>query len=128
MHEKAPADFADYAARFPAPIRGVLGEMRETIASAMPQADETISYGLPAFSIDGRTVVWFAAFKNHIGFYPGAAAIEAFATDLAPYRTAKGSVQFPLDRPLPRSLITRMVAWKVREVPRSGAVADRGVI
>ncbi len=78
---------------------------------------ETISYGIPAFTIDGKKIVWFAAFKKHVGFYPGSAAIAKFEDELTGYKTAKGSVQFPYDLPVPRALVVRMTkhAAKVRK-------------
>lgn len=113
---EVPADFEEYARRFPAAVDTQLRQLRETIRSVIPQARETISYGLPAFSIDGKAVVWFAAFTKHIGFYPGAAVIAAFQDDLASYRSAKGSVQFPMKDALPLPLIRRMVQFKMRGV------------
>lgn len=77
---------------------------------------ETISYGIPAFALNGKKVVWFAAFKSHIGFYPGAAAIRAFKKDLSGYKTAIGSVRLPLDEPLPRVLIEKIVRLRVKSV------------
>lgn len=88
--------------------------MRLTIKKASPQAKETISYGIPAFSLNGM-LVWFAAFKNHIGFYPRASAIAAFKKELSAYKGEKGSVQFPFDKPLPLPLVRRMVRFRVKE-------------
>lgn len=113
MQKVAPTSFEDYARHFPAEARTALGIMRSTIENAAPKAKETISYNLPAFSLGGKAIVWFAAFKSHVGFYPGAAAIAAFQEDLSEYKTAKGSVQFPLDRALPTDLIKRIVEFKV---------------
>jgi uncharacterized protein YdhG (YjbR/CyaY superfamily) len=106
----APADFRDYSARFPAGVRARLTEVRRAIHGAVPDAEERISYGMPGFAI-GRRVVSFGAFANHVGFYPGAAAIRAFARELDRYETAKGSVRFPFDEPLPLELIARMVRF-----------------
>lgn len=88
--------------------------MRLTIKKAAPQAKEKISYGIPAFTLNGM-LVWFAAFKNHIGFYPRTSAIVAFKKELSAYKRAKGSVQFPFDQPLPLPLISRMVKFRVKE-------------
>ncbi len=115
MQRIAPADFNDYLKHFPQDAQTALRKMRATIESAAPRADETISYNLPAFSLNGKMLVWFAAFKSHLGFYPGAAAIAAFKNELSPFKTAKGSVQFPLDRPLPVRLIERIVKFRARE-------------
>ena len=78
------------------------------------KAKETISYGIPAFTLNGL-LVWFAAHKNHIGFYPRASAIAAFKKELSAYKGAKGSVQFPFDKPLPRALISRMVKFRMKQ-------------
>jgi uncharacterized protein YdhG (YjbR/CyaY superfamily) len=107
-------DFHSYAARFPKPVQHRLVLMRRTIKKAAPQAKETISYRIPAFTLNGM-LVWFAAFKNHIGFYPRAEAISAYKRELSPYKTAKGSVQFPHDAPLPLALVTRMVKFRVKQ-------------
>jgi uncharacterized protein YdhG (YjbR/CyaY superfamily) len=88
--------------------------MRQAIRKAAPGAVEVISYGIPAYKQDGM-LAWFAAHANHIGFYPGASGIAAFKKELARYKHAKGSVQFPLDEPLPLALITRMVKFRVCE-------------
>ena len=88
--------------------------MRLTIKKAAPKAKEAISYGIPAFALNGN-LVWFAAFKNHIGFYPGAAAIATFTNELSAYKGAKGSVQFPLDEPLPLALVSWIVKFRVKQ-------------
>jgi uncharacterized protein YdhG (YjbR/CyaY superfamily) len=103
-----------YIAGFPPEIQDILERVRQTIRRAAPQAEETIKYAIPTFTLNGN-LVHFAAFKNHIGFYPAPTGIEAFQEDLAPYKQAKGSVQFPLDRPMPLELITRIVAYRVQE-------------
>ncbi len=88
--------------------------MRETIRKAAPKAEETISYGMPAYKLKG-TLVWFAAHSNHIGFYPGVSGIAAFKKELSPYKSAKGSVQFPVDEPLPLGLVARIVKFRLKE-------------
>ena len=109
----APKDFNDYAARFPGDVQQRLRLMRRTIRKAAPKAAEKISYGIPAFTWNGM-LVWFAAFKKHIGFYPGAGATMVFKKDLATYKSAKGFVQFPFERPLPLALVRRIVKFRVR--------------
>jgi len=104
----APKNYLEYALSVAPGVRRRLDEMREAIASAIPGAAETISYGIPAFTIDGKKIVWFAAFKKHVGFYPGSAAVAEFEDELTRYKTAKGSVQFPYDLPVPRALVVRM--------------------
>ncbi|MDE3236943.1 MAG: DUF1801 domain-containing protein [Bacteroidota bacterium] len=109
-----PATIDEYIATFPAPIQKLLQQVRHTIAAAAPGAEELISYRMPAFALQG-VLVYFAAFKNHIGFYPTASGIAAFEKELAGYTKGKGSVQFPLDQPIPVALIQKIVAFKVQE-------------
>ncbi len=103
----------DYIAEFPPATRRALGEMRDLVRTAAPDATETMSYAIPTFDLNGQHLVHFAGYERHIGFYPAPEGIAAFKDELAAYRTAKGSVQFPLDRPLPADLIRRMVAFRV---------------
>jgi len=113
---KKPEDTIDaYVARFPKDVQQRLEQMRLTIRKAAPKATETISYRIPAFRSDG-ILVWFAAFKRHIGFYPGAAAIAGFQKELSAYKGAKGSVQFPFDAPLPLALVRRIVKFRVKQM------------
>jgi len=102
-----------YIGGFPPNTRIQLKKMRDTVREAAPKAEETISYNMPTFVLGGKKLVWFAGFKSHIGFYPGAAAIAAFKEELSPYKTAKGSVQFPLSDPLPVELVKRIVRFRV---------------
>lgn len=85
-----------------------------TIHEAAPEAKEAISYQIPAFQLNGN-LVYFAAYKNHIGFYPTSSGIDAFKDELSPYKSAKGSVQFPIDRPVPYSLVKKIVLFRVQE-------------
>jgi len=114
MNKKTAKNIDDYIDRFPEEARERLQKMRLTIKKAAPQAKETISYGIPAFTLNGM-LVWFAAFKNHIGFYPRTSAITAFKKQLSAYKGAKGSVQFPFDKPLPLALVSRIVRFRVKE-------------
>lgn len=111
---KTPKNFDDYLVRFPKDVQQRLQKMRLTVKKAAPQAKEKISYGIPSFTLNGM-LVWFAAFKNHIGFYPRTSAIAAFKKELSAYKGAKGSIQFPFDKPLPLSLISRMVKFRLKE-------------
>jgi uncharacterized protein YdhG (YjbR/CyaY superfamily) len=111
----APANVNDYIGEFPAQAQSMLRKMRSTIRNAAPQASETISYSMPAYILGGKKLVWFAGFKSHVGFYPGAAAIAAFEKELSAYKTAKGSVQFPLSEPLPVDLISRIVKFRMEQ-------------
>ncbi|HEY6235174.1 MAG TPA: DUF1801 domain-containing protein [Candidatus Elarobacter sp.] len=112
--ESKPKDYDEYASRFPKSVQRLLGQIRRTIRKAAPGAQETISYGMPAFRQES-ILVYFAAHTNHIGLYPGASGIAAFKKDLAGYTFAKGSVQFPIDEPLPLALVTRIVEFRVKE-------------
>src|SRR5260370_13576253 len=114
MTKKTPKNFNEYADRFPKEVQQLLQKIGLTIKEAAPQAKETISYSIPAFTLNGM-LVWFAAFKPHIGFYPRASAIAAFKKELSTYKGAKGSVQFPFDKPLPLALVTRIVKFRVKQ-------------
>jgi uncharacterized protein YdhG (YjbR/CyaY superfamily) len=112
--QAAAADIDDYIARFPPSVRKVLKEVRATVQGAAPRAEEAISYQIPTFKLKGN-LVHFAAFKNHLGFYPTSSGVAHFKAELASYETAKGSIQFPLDRPIPHGLIRRIVKFRVKE-------------
>ena len=109
-----PKDIDEYISGYPEEIQQFLQEVRATIKKAAPQAVEVISYGMPAFKLNGL-LVWFAAHSKHIGFYPKASGIEAFKKELSIYKWAKGSVQFPFNKPMPLGLITRIVEFRVNE-------------
>jgi len=106
----------EYIITFPKDIQKILEQVRQTIKKAAPDANEAISYQIPTFKLNGN-LVHFAAFKNHIGFYPGSKAIEIFQKDLKSYKSSKGAVQFPIDKPMPLSLIQKIVKRKVKENP-----------
>ena len=103
-----------YISGFPKEIQIILEQIRKTIRQAAPEAEETIKYAIPTFVLNGN-LVHFAAFKNHIGFYPVPSGIEAFKKELSVYKRAKGSVQFPLDKAMPLDLITEIVKFRVNE-------------
>lgn len=103
-----------YIKTFPKDVQSILQKMRRAIRKAAPQAEEAISYQIPTFILNGN-LVWFAAFKKHIGFYPMRSGIKAFKKELSPYKRAKGSVQFPLDKPIPYDLVKRIVMFRVKE-------------
>jgi uncharacterized protein YdhG (YjbR/CyaY superfamily) len=117
MSRKKAETIDEYIERFPKPVRIRLEAMRKTIRRAAPNAVEVISYSMPAYRQDG-ILVWFAGFKNHIGLYPGASGIARFKKELSGYKSAKGSVQFPHDGPLPLALVIRIVRYRVRESRR----------
>jgi uncharacterized protein YdhG (YjbR/CyaY superfamily) len=104
----------EYIATFPADVQKILQELRAVIKAAAPEATEKISYQMPTFFLHGN-LVHFAAYKNHIGFYPAPRGIEAFKQELSVYKGAKGSVQFPIDQPLPLELVSRIVKFRVAE-------------
>jgi uncharacterized protein YdhG (YjbR/CyaY superfamily) len=104
----------EYIQRFPADIQKQLQQIRAAIKEAAPGADETIKYAMPTFILNGN-LVHFAAFKNHIGLYPAPSGTEAFKEELSIYKGGKGSVQFPLNQPMPLGLISAIVKFRVRE-------------
>lgn len=116
----------EYIMGFPAPVQELLQELRAVIQKAAPDARETINYQIPTFVLHGN-LVHFAAFKHHIGFYPTPSGIEAFEAELSAYEGAKGSVKFPIEKPLPFDLISRIVAYRVKEnIARAQAKRKRG--
>lgn len=114
----APKDIDEYLAGVPEPARGALNKMREAIRSALPaEAAETISYRIPAFKCK-RVLVWFAAFSDHCSLFPTASVIEEFKRQLKGFSTSKGTIHFPLDKPLPTALIKRLVKARVAQNER----------
>lgn len=103
-----------YIGQFPAEVQEILQEIRQVIKEAAPEAEERISYQMPTFYLGGN-LVHFAAYKNHIGFYPAPSGIEKFKQELSKYKSAKGSVQFPLNQPIPFNLIGKIVRFRVAE-------------
>lgn len=103
-----------YIQSFPVATQAILEEMRAVIRAAAPEATEKISYQIPTFDLNGN-LVHFAAFEKHIGFYPGAKALVVFAEEVKHLKTAKGSIQFPIDQPMPYALVTRIVQFRVAE-------------
>lgn len=110
----------EYISACPEDVQPLLEQVRRTIRVAVPDAGETISYGMPTITLDGRDLVSFAAWKHHIGLYPLPAVDDAFAQELAPYRAVKSTVRFPLGKPLPYELIARLVALRVAQRVGSG--------
>ena len=109
-----PTTVDAYIATFPAEVQTLLQQVRKTIQQAAPDATEAIKYAMPTFVLNGN-LVHFAAFKQHIGFYPAPTGIKAFEKELSPYKQGKGSIQFPLDQPLPLDLITKIVRYRVKQ-------------
>ena len=111
----APAkNVDDYLKAFSPSVRKTLQQLRNTIKATAPKSEEVISYQMPAFKYHGM-LVYFAGYKNHIGFYPTSSGIAAFKKELSKYKTSKGTVQFPNDKPLPLSLISKMVKFRAKE-------------
>ncbi len=104
----------DYISKFPPEIQEILSTLRRVIKEAAPEAKEKISYQMPTFALHGN-LVHSAAFKNHIGFYPTPNGIDAFKEELSGYKGAKGSIQFPIDQPMPYELISKIVKYRVAE-------------
>ena len=110
---KADQSVDDYIGRFPDDIRAILEKVRTTIRKTAPKAGEKISYGIPTVTLNGN-LVHYAAFKNHIGFYPTSSGIKKFKQELSNYKGGRGSVQFPLDKPIPLGLISKIVAFRLQ--------------
>ena len=110
----APKTIDEYIAGFPQEVQEILEKIRMTIRKAAPEAQETIKYRMPTFTLKGN-LVHFAAFKKHIGFYPVPTGIEQFKDELSVYEGGKGSVQFPLEKPIPYNLISGIVEFRVKE-------------
>jgi len=108
----------EYIAEFPADTQRVLGELRALIHELAPDATETISYAIPTFDLGGKHLVHFAGYEKHVGLYPAPSGMEAFKEDLKAYKTGKGSVQFPLDEPLPVELVRRIVEFRLGETAK----------
>ena len=114
MRGSKPETIDDYISGFPKDVQKKLREMQATIGKAAPKATEAIKYAMPTFVLYGN-LVHFAGYQNHIGFYPAPSGIEVFKKELAAYKTSKGAIQFPLDKPLPLSLISKIVKFRVNE-------------
>ena len=111
--QRTPID--EYIETIPAGVQTILQKLRQAIHDAAPEASEAIAYGMPTFKLKGN-LVHFAAFKHHIGFYPTPSGIEQFKIELSQYKSSKGAVQFPLDKPIPFELVKKIVAFRVQEV------------
>jgi uncharacterized protein YdhG (YjbR/CyaY superfamily) len=114
MDKTKPRNTDEYIAGQPKDIQVLLDQLRAAIKKAAPEAEEVIAYQMPAFRQNG-ILVYFAAFKDHIGFFPAPSGIEAFETEIASYKSGKGTLRFPLDKPLPLDLVTRIVKFRVEE-------------
>lgn len=106
----------EYIKTFPKDVQKILEKMRQTIREAAPDAEEAFSYQMPTFKLGGKNLVHFAAWGKHVGFYPTPSGIEAFEKELSKYKRAKGSIQFPLNEPMPYDLVKRIVMFRVSEL------------
>ena len=111
----AAKNIDEYIAGFPPEVQEVLEKVRTTIKKAAPRAEESISYEIPTFKLNGKRLIYFAGFKNHISVYPAPRGAEEFKEELAAYEGGKGTVQFPLDKPIPFGLINRIVKYRAKE-------------
>lgn len=116
MNTSKPTTIDEYISSFPIDVQKVLEEVRHKIGSIAPEAQETISYAIPTFDLNGKHLIHFAGFKNHIGLYPTPVGMEQFKDDFADYKTGKGSVQFPLNEPMPMDLIAKIVKFRLESI------------
>ena len=114
-NQTAPKTIDEYIAAFPHDVQDILEKIRMTIRKAAPEAEETISYQMPTFTRNGHYLVYFAAFKKHIGFYPAPIGNAEFEQELSVYGSGKGTVKFPLDQPIPFDLISKIVKFRAKE-------------
>jgi uncharacterized protein YdhG (YjbR/CyaY superfamily) len=124
-NQPAPKTIDEYIATFPQDVQAVLEQIRMTIRAAAPEAEETISYKMPTFTLNGHYLVYFAAYKKHIGFYPAPVGNAEFEADLSGYESGKGTVKFPLDQPIPFDLIRKIVQFHARENAGRTATAKK---
>jgi len=121
MNKQAIKDIDSFIAQFPIATQKIMNKVRATIKKAAPDAVETINYGIPTFQLQGN-LVHFSAYEHHIGFYPGAAGIAHFQKEISKYKSAKGSVQFPLTEPIPYDLITKITFYRVEQNKAKAAI------
>jgi len=121
---RVPTTIDEYIKSFPKDVQAILIKVRAAIRKAAPGAGETIKYRLATFTLNGN-LVHFGAFKHHIGFYPTPSGTATFQKELAPYVFAKGSIQFPLDKPIPYGLITKIVKFRVKENQKEAKIKNR---
>jgi uncharacterized protein YdhG (YjbR/CyaY superfamily) len=105
----------EYITTFPRNVQEILEKLRKVIRESAPETEETISYAIPTFKLNGKNLVHFAAYNKHIGFYPTSSGIEAFKKELSHYKTSRGTVQFPIDKPIPYNLVKKIVRYRVKE-------------
>ncbi|PPD58347.1 iron chaperone [Dehalogenimonas etheniformans] len=116
-----PKSTDEYIKSFPADIQGILEEIRRVIKGAAPESTEVISYGMPGFKLDNHLLLWFAAFKDHISLFPTSSGVDAFKAKLKEFKVSKGTIQFPLDKPIPYDLIREITGFRVKDPARHGS-------
>ena len=114
-----------FVSTYPPEVQTILQKIRKLIQKSAPGAEEAMSYGIPTFKLNGKNLVHFSAFKEHIGFYPTPSGIEKFKKELSAYEGAKGSVKFPLNKPIPYALITKIVQFRVKEVTAQTSAKEK---
>lgn len=115
MNTSKPENIDEYIATFPENTQKLLQQVRTSIKKVVPAVEETISYGIPTFTLNGGYLIYFAGYKNHISLYPAPRGNELFKEELSAYKGGKGTVQFSLDKPMPFNLITRIVKFRIKE-------------
>lgn len=115
-HSEQTTAIDEYIKAFPDDVKTILEEVRRVIRDVAPDAVEAIAYGIPTFKLNGKNMVHFGGWKTHIGFYPTPSGTATFQTELAPYKFAKGSIQFPLDQPIPYDLIKKIARYRIQEI------------
>ena len=116
MNQHKPRSIDEYIAGFPRGVQIILEKIRATISKAAPEAEEKISYHIPSFTLNGKYLIYFAAYQKHIGLYPAPRGVDEFKEELAAYEGGKGTVRFPLDKPIPYNLIRRIVKFKMKKL------------
>jgi len=122
--QESPKDIDEYIAGFPSKVKEILEQIRITIRRAAPDAEEKIKYRMPTFVLN-ENLVHFAGYKNHVGFYPTPSGIEKFKDELSSYKNSKGSVQFPIDKPMPLKLIRKIAEFRVKEIQTKAAAVKK---
>lgn len=115
MKRTVPKTIDDYISGFPPEVQEILGKIRQSIRKAAPQAQETISYGIPTFTLRDTYLIYFAAYKKHIAIYPVPGGNDEFKEEVSAYRTGKGTLQFPLDKPIPYNLLRKIVRFSLAD-------------
>ena len=116
MPAKKPKTIDEYIESFPKNVQSVLEKLRATVQEAAPEAVQSISYDMPTFKLNGKRLVYFSAWKNHIGFYSIPKGNETFRKELSPYEGEKGSLRFPLEKPIPYDLVKKIVTFRMKEI------------